>query len=332
MPGQRFREMWRQLKLLRERGGDPRGDLLIVFYNSMFGAPLGLARFSGPEGVRFSGNRLRWRHADAVVFHIQYPLIDHMPTDKPHGQLWVAWAMESESNFPQLADPAYMSRFDLQMTYRQSADVWVPYELEPDSEVIQRLRNPMAAPKSSDRLVASFISSSVDQSARIRYVTELGRQIEVHAYGKVGRNRFLAEDLGPTTKLEVVAGYKFTIAFENSIAEDYVTEKFYEPLYAGSVPVYLGAPNVAEFAPGAHSFIDVRDFASLKDLAAYLLYLDLDDESYQAYHAWRQQPFLPAFEAKWERRQKDGAAFEALGRVVRSRTTGGQWQTRSIKT
>ena len=40
-----------------------------------------------------------------------------------------------------------------------------------------------------------------------------------------------------------------------------MTEKFYDPLLTGSVPVYLGAPNVAEHAPAAQCYIDVRDFA-----------------------------------------------------------------------
>lgn len=56
--------------------------------------------------------------------------------------------------------------------------------------------------------------------------------------------------------MEVMKDYRFTIAFENAIADDYVTEKFYEPLLSGSVPVYLGAPNIDRFAPSRSSFID----------------------------------------------------------------------------
>lgn len=60
------------------------------------------------------------------------------------------------------------------------------------------------------------------------------------------------------------------IAFENAISKDYVTEKFFNPLVIGSVPVYLGAPNIEDFIPGKNSFVDVRNFDSPKDLADFL--------------------------------------------------------------
>jgi hypothetical protein len=78
------------------------------------------------------------------------------------------------------------------------------------------------------------------------------RYLQVHSYGKCLNNRALLEDTGRQTKLDKVARYKFTLAFENSLTRDYVTEKSFDPLIAGSVPVYLGAPNIEEFAPGKH--------------------------------------------------------------------------------
>ena len=60
-----------------------------------------------------------------------------------------------------------------------------------------------------------------------------------------------------------------------------MTEKFFDPLIVGSVPVYLGAPNVAELAPGEHCYIDAAEFpGSLGGLAEYLLALDADPAWY----------------------------------------------------
>lgn len=38
--------------------------------------------------------------------------------------------------------------------------------------------------------------------------------------------------------------YKFIISYENSVCNDYVTEKIWRTLVVGSVPVYFGAPNI----------------------------------------------------------------------------------------
>ena len=46
------------------------------------------------------------------------------------------------------------------------------------------------------------------------------------------------------TFLRLVSRYKFTLAFENAIADDYITEKLWRPLKLGSVPVYFGSPSV----------------------------------------------------------------------------------------
>lgn len=41
-----------------------------------------------------------------------------------------------------------------------------------------------------------------------------------------------------------IARYKFVIAYENGVCNDYITEKLWRPLTLGVVPIYFGAPNV----------------------------------------------------------------------------------------
>jgi hypothetical protein len=119
--------------------------------------------------------------------------------------------------------------------------------------------------------------------------------LPVHSYGKALQNVQLPHDTGTATKLETIAHYKFTLAFENSISDYYVTEKFFHPLIAGSVPIYLGAANVEEVAPADHCYIDASKFGGPRELAQYLLWLDKNPEEYATYLAWKKRGLRPEF-------------------------------------
>jgi hypothetical protein len=80
---------------------------------------------------------------------------------------------------------------------------------------------------------------------------------------------------------EVLVGYKFYLAFENSDCEDYVTEKLYNAFLAGAIPIVRGPPDYSRYIPTNHSVIHTRDFQSPKDLAAFLTELLADEARYQ---------------------------------------------------
>lgn len=239
---------------------------------------------------RLLRDRRRLVEAGGVVFHV--PTLDHDITRLPKrpGQRWVAHSMESAVNYPRLDDPAFMQTFDLTMTYRRDADVWVPYL--PLDEFPQVGVDPTDDRRSHDgaAAIAYVASNPHTHSRRDEYVAELMRHIAVDSYGASLNNRSWDDDLGRSTKNATLARYPFTLALENSVAEDYVTEKFYDPLLMGSVPIYLGAPNVADFAPGSGCYIDVRDFDGPATLAAHLRDLLADAAAYRALHTWREAP------------------------------------------
>mmetsp|Transcript_13720 Transcript_13720/g.21425 ORF Transcript_13720/g.21425 Transcript_13720/m.21425 type:complete len:165 (-) Transcript_13720:28-522(-) len=136
--------------------------------------------------------------------------------------------------------------------------------------------------------------------------------VAIDSYGKCLHNKDFPEN--PETafssvKIPLFAGYKFALSLENSFATDYVTEKFYQPLIAGSVPIYLGAPNVEEFAPSPHSFIDLRRFATAQELGGYLKYLNSNQTAYEEFHEWRRKPFIESFKKQAELAFNQGSFY-----------------------
>jgi hypothetical protein len=67
------------------------------------------------------------------------------------------------------------------------------------------------------------------------------------------------------SKFQVLQNYEFCLCFENMAMDGYVTEKIFDCLYAGTIPIYLGAPNILEIIPG-EVFIDFRNFSSVTQM------------------------------------------------------------------
>tara|TARA_A100001388_G_scaffold258188_1_gene224533 strand:+ start:72 stop:1100 length:1029 start_codon:yes stop_codon:yes gene_type:complete len=63
--------------------------------------------------------------------------------------------------------------------------------------------------------------------------------------------------------------YKFSLCFENCEAVGYVTEKIFDSMFSGCIPIYMGCPNIKEEID-PNTFINFRDFSSYKDLYSYL--------------------------------------------------------------
>ncbi|QPC94965.1 alpha-1,3-fucosyltransferase [Mesorhizobium sp. INR15] len=266
----------------------PSNDPLILFYTSSFGRPVDLAKMLQTElPLQWTNDRRRLSEAAAVIFHI--PDFREMGDARKYpGQLWVGRSMESKENYHRMADPHFMRHFDVTMTYEAGSDVWWPYL--PGAVWWEKTRARAIPPKTQTAPVALFQSSGINRSGREEFATELARHIGIDSYGSFMRNRSIeGPDLGAETKIDTIGRYKFCLGLENSVAPDYVTEKMFQPLSAGTIPVYLGAQNVDEFVP-PNSYINAADFSGPADLAAYLHYLAATPQAYEAYFAWRSMP------------------------------------------
>lgn len=70
-------------------------------------------------------------------------------------------------------------------------------------------------------------------------------------------------------KAQVFSRYRFALVYENAQVPGYVSEKIFDAMRSGCVPVYLGAPNVADYVP-PECFVDRRRFPSDAALAEHL--------------------------------------------------------------
>lgn len=72
-------------------------------------------------------------------------------------------------------------------------------------------------------------------------------------------------------KIPLIGHYRFGIAAENYRGHTgYTSEKLWDVMRAGAVPIYLGDTGIADVLP-ADSFVDVRNFSSQADLIRYVV-------------------------------------------------------------
>lgn len=131
-------------------------------------------------------------------------------------------------------------------------------------------------------------------------------------------------------KNDVLRHYLFYLAFENQNEDDYITEKLWGPLQAGTVPIYYGAPNVKEHVPN-HSIIQVDDFESITKLAEYLQEVANSKTLYQEYQKWRSEPLPPHFRRKYDISRTHGTCRMCRWAYARMYGLGWEHETQTVQ-
>lgn len=112
------------------------------------------------------------------------------------------------------------------------------------------------------------------------------RYIAVDVFGSCSENRSCPESEHHSCRELLGQNYKFYLAFENSLCEEYVTEKFFLAYQHNMVPVAFGWANYSLYGPPG-SYINALDYDSVENLAKHLLYLDQNDDEYVKYFSWK---------------------------------------------
>jgi len=201
------------------------------------------------------------RPADALVFSNS---VVPSRTQKANHTLLAVFSIEPPHHEPFLMDPKVMSSYHVDVGYSRRSGIWSPYLLRERLWEIARAQ-------------ATFHPESVLSAARNRtsvgiYVSNCrfrprnavieallkrsSSKLRVSSYGKCLRNvrGSPSSDNRSMESLEVTCHeHRFMLAIENSICEDYVTEKLMSAVSCGAVPIvasYRGVPNYDElFGP-----------------------------------------------------------------------------------
>lgn len=242
-------------------------------------------------------------HNQAAANSVEYLNLGEMP-------LKVFMSLESKEYYPDFVTAKSRGLFDYIVDYRiwssntnpsgdNVADIPAVYLLNPTNEdTAIDFRKPTSLPKRNDAYIAAFISNCASRNGREVYMEQLMKYIPFHSYGRchhtmdepsIALNRSNREK-----KLMIGREYYFWFTAENSNSDSYVTEKVYEALEAGVVPVYFGAPNIERFIPDPSAII-MADRYEPKDLADLLKRIASDPAEYATYFEWKSKPFSKDF-------------------------------------
>jgi alpha(1,3/1,4) fucosyltransferase len=78
-------------------------------------------------------------------------------------------------------------------------------------------------------------------------------------------------------KLPYLQNYKFAICYENMITKTYITEKIFDCMHAGCIPIYWGAEQISSFIPH-NAYIKRENFKSDRALYRFINSMSRTDQ------------------------------------------------------
>mmetsp|Transcript_37972 Transcript_37972/g.63854 ORF Transcript_37972/g.63854 Transcript_37972/m.63854 type:complete len:515 (+) Transcript_37972:153-1697(+) len=165
--------------------------------------------------------------------------------------------------------------------------------------------------KARFKRIAVIISNCGATSGRNEVVEELIEHVPVDSYGACfNRAHTYRKNNNYDLSYKVIpqlSRYLFSIAMSSVQEVDYITEKVYIGLMAGTVPIILGAAtqNWEDFLPCQNCAIPAYTFENVGLLAKHLKHLFENKASYMRYHAWRAKPYNSTVSRKFNFVQKN---------------------------
>jgi glycoprotein 3-alpha-L-fucosyltransferase len=174
----------------------------------------------------------------------------------------ILFTMESITNYPHFGYERSKGTHRIVMNTQLVSDIPLHY----NNWEYQYLRPIEHEIKPEPAMASAFVSNCGARSFRLRAIEALiANNVTIEQYGNCNRTK---QAMNGNDKLATIARHIFTLAFENSEEEDYVTEKFFQALEAGTIPVSLGAPNIDDYAPQPETYLHLRTIEDVPGVAA----------------------------------------------------------------
>ena len=236
-------------------------------------------RISGEKTCSFTQDKTMYNYSEAIIFDLFYAR--QFPSHRYSDQKWVVLGREAPPQCTEVWPKSNIldrikNQFNISSMYTSDSAVSrsLPDKCTLNMEAYNKTAvSGMNIAENRTHNVVWIASHCKTQSQREDYVEELRKHIDVDVYGMCGnlscgskKNRM------PHCADEILnKKYRFYLSFENSLCQDYVTEKLKKILEPEIkiIPVVMGAVNYSTILP-PKTYIDVKDFQSPRHLAKYL--------------------------------------------------------------
>uniref|UniRef100_A0A915PQZ0 Fucosyltransferase n=1 Tax=Setaria digitata TaxID=48799 RepID=A0A915PQZ0_9BILA len=222
--------------------------------------------------------------SDAIVFHIRDLNIHDLPKKRFNNQFYVFLLYESPHNTGLIQVPDNF--FNLTMTYRYDSDIFDPYgilkkiDINTSDDMMWNWDEVKKIAINRKEMVLYLVSNCHTSSKREVYVKQLQNFLNITQRGKC--NGIPCSD---ECARNLRANHRFYLAFENSVCEDYVTEKVFTNMENLLVPIVLKKDLYSNILPTG-SYIAADEFKSPRELARYLEFLSQNTSAYLKYLEW----------------------------------------------
>ena len=188
-------------------------------------------------------DRSRVNETDMVMVLMSDRIEEQIPSYRPLNQRWIFVLIESPYYTGEYS--SYNNVFNLTADYLIESDFASNYESQKrflwnENKTFDENRD---FHNNRSGFMAALISNCNAQNARLDYIEELQKYIEIKIYGRCGQLCSFNLDC----RQMIGTQFKFFFAFENSVCRDYITEKFFLILKFDTIPVVLGGGNYSRF-------------------------------------------------------------------------------------